>query len=411
MAYNKSIAHHSTMTIGYSYRAATAEGEVVEGVVQAASRSTALEELRRQRLYPIDVAPVAEAKSRVRTGGLPQPQALAVFGRTVATMLSAGVTLERALAFASEHARNDGVARAGRQLLHDLQGGASLAEAMARQSEVFTPLFIAMVTAGEESGALDEAMTRLADHLDELVELRSQIRSALIYPLLMSIASGAGTALLLLFVVPRFGAMLQEQGATLPWSTRLLVGLSLVLVHGWWLILLVAVIGALALRSWLADDKNRVRLHAWRLRWPLAGELESKYQTARFARSLGMLLRSGRPVLSSLRAARVAVSNLALAQRLDSAADAVSHGKRVHTALAGTLPPLATELIAVGEESGRLDELCLRVAESYDLEVRRSLRNLVAVIEPAMILLFGLLVGFVALAMLQAIYGFNINPL
>jgi type II secretory pathway component PulF len=154
-----------------------------------------------------------------------------------------------------------------------------------------------------------------------------------------------------------------------------------------------------------------LRLHARRLAWPIAGELESKYATARFTRVLGMLLRSGRPLLPSLRVARTAVTNLSIGAGIDLAADSVSHGNRLHTALANTLPALATELIAVGEESGKLDELCLRVADSYDDEVRRSLRALVAIIEPALILLFGLLVGFVALAMLQAIYGLNLTLL
>jgi type II secretory pathway component PulF len=169
--------------------------------------------------------------------------------------------------------------------------------------------------------------------------------------------------------------------------------------------------GTLAARAWLSRAANRQRLHAWRLTLPLVGELESKYMTARFARAFGMLLRSGRPALAALQSARAAVANDAMAQSVDRAAEAVSHGQRIHTALTGVLPPLATELIAVGEESGRLDELCLRVADSYDVEVRRTLRTLVAIIEPALILVFGAIVGFVALAMLQAIYGININTL
>jgi type II secretory pathway component PulF len=398
------------MPTAFAYKAATDTGHVIEGTLQADSRQAALEELRRQRLFPVDVGPVAEARTS-RTRKLNRNTATALFARTIATMLSAGVPLDRAVAFASQQARHPAVNAAGSAVLHDLQNGVAFSAALTAHPSVFNSLFSAMVSAGEESGALDEAMNRLADHLDEVVELRGQIRASLLYPALMGIVTSAGIIVLLLFVIPRFAAMLTQEGGGLPFSTRMLVGLSSIVVHGWPFIVAVAIAGVLAGRSWLARAGNRAKLHAWRLQWPLYGDIEAKYITAQFTRALGMLLRSGRPVLSSLRSARIAVSNDALANRVDQAAEAVSHGQRVHTALSGVLPPLATELIAVGEETGRLDELCLRIADAYDVEVRRTLRTLVAIIEPALILLFGGIVGFVALAMLQAIYGINIGNL
>jgi type II secretory pathway component PulF len=391
----------------YRYRASTPEGQVVEGVLQVASPRAALEELQRQHLYAIDVAPLSEARGGLRRGRLGRGPALALFARTMATLLSAGVALDRALAFAAEQARHPAVADAARRVHQDLQGGASLAQALGRYPAVFGSLFVAMVAAGEESGALDEALARLAEHLEGLVELRSQVRASLLYPALMAVASGIGTIILLFFVVPRFVAMLDQADAALPLSTRILVGVSGAVVHGWLPLLLVAALVVLGARAWLARPDSRRRWHAWRLGWPLAGELEGKYATARFTRALGMLLRSGRPLLPSLRVARTGVTNAALGSGLERAAEAVSHGQRLHIALAGTLPALATELLAVGEESGRLDEMCLRVADTFDDEVRRTLRTLVTLIEPIMILLFGLIVGFIALAMLQAIYGLN----
>ena len=399
-----------SMTDRFRYRAATATGQIHEGVVQAASRQMALEELRRQQLVPVDLTPVAGAAGGARRRAMARSAALAVFTRTIATMLAAGVTLDRAIAFAAGQARHPDIAGAGRAVHRALMGGASLAAAMAEHPRVFGPVFTAMVAAGEESGALDESLAGLADHQDELVEIRSQIRASLVYPSLMAIATGVGVALLLFFVVPRFAAMIVDEGGTLPLSTRALIFASNLVVNGWWLIVLGVGAVALSARRWLADPQNRRRWHARRLRWPLAGELEEKYATARFTRALGMLLHGGRPILAALRTARTAVSNAALGAGLDRAVEAVGHGQRLHVALAGTLPPLATELIAVGEESGRLDEMCLRVAESCDAEVRRTLRTLVAVIEPAMILFFGLVVGFVALAMLQAIYGIRLDP-
>ncbi|MEX2282466.1 MAG: type II secretion system F family protein, partial [Gemmatimonadota bacterium] len=175
------------MTTTFHYRASTADGQVVEGVVQAASEPTAIDELRRQRLYPIDVAPVSATRSAVRGRSLNKPTALALFARTVATLLGAGVPLERAIAFAAQQARHPDVANAARAVQSDLQGGAALSEAVARHRHVFSPLFVAMVAAGEEGGTPDESMSRLADHLEELVELRGQIRTALLYPALMGV--------------------------------------------------------------------------------------------------------------------------------------------------------------------------------------------------------------------------------
>ena len=395
------------MVTSYHYRAATQDGRVVEGVVQAQSQPTALDELRRQRLYPIDVAPLSANRTTRQARSLNKSAALALFARTIATMLGAGVPLERALAFAAQQARHPELARAARAVHHELQGGASFSEAVSRERGVFPPLFVAMVAAGEESGALDDAMLRLADHLEELSELRGQIRSALLYPALMGVVSGAGITILLLFVVPRFADLLGAEGVALPLSTQILVTLSRIVVGGWWLIALAAVATVLIARRWLSQPANRKQWHAWRLRWPLVGELELKYATARFSRALGMLLGSGRPVLASLSAARGTVTNLALGESLENATEAVAHGQRLNTALAGSLPPLATELLAVGEESGRLDELCLRIADSYDTEVKRTLRAAVGIIEPVLIVVFGLIVGFIALALLQAIYGLS----
>jgi type II secretory pathway component PulF len=223
----------------------------------------------------------------------------------------------------------------------------------------------------------------------------------------MAGASAVGITVLLAFVVPRFVAMLQETGGTLPLSTRVLVGASRVLTEWWWLWLLLMAGVVVGARAWLADAGNRRRYHAARLRWPVVGAIETAFSTARFSRALGMLLASGMPVPTALRIARGSTTNLALAAALDQATEDVTHGVRVSVALAPVLPALGAQLLAVGEETGRLGDLSRQVAETYDRELRRTLRSAVALIEPALILFFAVLVGFVALAMLQAIYSVN----
>ncbi len=397
------------MTVRFRYQAATLDGHTVEGVVQAASRQSVLEELRRRQLYAVTVdeaTPDRVARAGRRLG---RRAAAALWTRSVATLLSAGVPLDRALAFTAQHASHDGLAEAVRQARRAVQEGASLADALARHPRYFDPLFVAMVSAGESSGALEIVFDRLSEHLEEGAELRSQVRTALLYPALMAVVGCIGLGVLLGFVIPRFAGILADVGGTLPVSTRLLLAASTVLTKGWWAWLLLAVAAAYALPQVLARPETRRRWHGARLAWPWLGDLELKYATAQFARTLGLLLKSGVPALPALRIARASVTNLIVQAGVDRAAGALAEGSALAPALAGTLPPLALQMIAVGEESGRLEELCLRVADTYDGEVRRALRTGVALLEPALILAFGALVGFVALAMLQAIYGINLK--
>jgi len=397
------------MRVRFRYQAATLDGHTVEGVVQAGSRQSVLEELRRRQLYAVAVdeaTPDSVARAGRRLG---RRAAAALWTRNVATLLGAGVPLDRALAFTAQHASHDGLAEAVRQVRRAVQEGASLADALARHPRYFDPLFVAMVSAGESSGALEIVFDRLSEHLEEGAELRSQVRTALLYPALMAIVGCIGLVVLLGFVIPRFAGILADVGGTLPVSTQLLLAASTVLTKGWWAWLLLAVAAGYALPHALARPETRRRWHAARLAWPWLGDLELKYATAQFARTLGLLLKSGVPALPALRIARASVTNLIVQAGVDRATGALAEGSALAPALAGTLPPLALQMIAVGEESGRLEELCLRVADTYDSEVRRALRTGVALLEPALILAFGALVGFVALAMLQAIYGINLK--
>jgi type II secretory pathway component PulF len=225
----------------------------------------------------------------------------------------------------------------------------------------------------------------------------------------MAVVACVGIGVLLGFVIPRFAAVLADIGGTLPLSARLLLGASAVISGAWWL-WLVLIVGAVyvARSAWERADIRR-RVHAARLSWPYLGDLELKYSTARFARTLGLLLKSSVPALPAIKIARSSASNIVVQENIDRAAAALTEGSSLASALTGVLPPLALQMLAVGEESGRLDDLCLRIADTYDGEVRRAMRTAVTLIEPALILTFGALVGFVALAMLQAIYGIDIK--
>jgi general secretion pathway protein F len=393
----------------FRYRAATSDGEIVEGVMQAPSRQSVLDGLWRQQLYPVrvDEAPARAAAAAGRRLG--RRAAVVLWTRNVATLLAAGVSLDRVLAFTGQHTGHDGLAAALREVRSALQGGATLADALARQPRYFDTLFVVMVSAGESSGALDVVLAQLAQQLEEGAELTSQVRSILLYPALMAVVAVIGVGVLVGFVIPRFASVLADMGGTLPLSTRLLLRASHVLTAWWWLWLGLGIIVAAAVPRVLRQPAVRLRWHRARLGWPYLGDIERKYSTARVARTLGLLLKSGVPALPALKIARASATNLLVREGLDRAAAALAEGSALAPALTGTLPPLAVHMMAVGEESGKLDELCLRIAESYDVDVRRAMRTAVTLIEPALILTFGALVGFIALAMLQAIYGIDLK--
>ncbi len=397
----------SEPTQRFRYRAATADGRLVDGVLAAPTEGAALASLEERALVPVELSLAPDRASDVRRRQTSVRAASGTWARTIATMLAAGVHLERALTFVTAHASNKQVKQASQQVLAAVQRGDALAVAMRQSPAVFSPVVVAMAAAGEETGALDSAFARIATYLEEQLALRERLRAALSYPALLAIVASTAVLVLMLFVVPRFAAMLAELGGTLPLSTRLLLGVSKVAVGWWWAAALIALAGFMLARATLAQPLRRERWHAARLRLPIAGEIEHGLETGRFLRTVSLLLQSGASVLAALAAGRSAIVNSALGGKLDQAIEDVRRGRTIATSMSGILPPLALELVAAGEESGSLAELAEQAGARAEGEAQRSLRTLVSFVEPALILIFGLLVGFVALAMLQAIYSVN----
>ena len=386
---------------------------MIEGVVRAASRDAALRALRGQQLWPIEVsaatAPVGvELTRRVPLlSGLGRRRAVTLWIRTVATLLDAGATIERALSVAETQAVHHEMRSAAVAVRRAVQSGASLADALTLQPALFSGLHVGLVRAGEASGEIRGSLSTLADALDEEDALRAQLTSALIYPALMTLVASLGILVLLLFVVPRFSTMLSDLGGTLPLSTRVLVAVGNAVTQGWWILAVLIGAAVVAARIVLASPDATRAWHARRLQFPLTGALERRMATAQFTRSLGLMLTGGTPLLPALRLATTGVTNRALRAELERATQSVMRGDGLAAALSGTLDPMALQLLAVGEEGGRLDALALKAAAQQDESVRRTLRTLVSLLEPALILCFGGIVGFVALAMLQAIYAVN----
>ena len=412
----------------WRYRAASADGASVRGEIDAASERHAVDALRRRSLWVVELQPMAgtprparsasdsdfgvsaappTAWSRWRGAGDAE---LAVVIRAVATLLGAGVPLFRALSYAAQEAATD-VHRAGFAAVRDaVERGESLSAAMNAQS-VFPAVFAPLIAAGEGSGTLDASLALLADHLERRDALRSRLRSALVYPSILGVASILGVIVILLLVVPRFAALIGDSGGTLPWSTRLLIALSAVVSKGWWVILLVVGVTLLALDRVLRDPAARRGWDENRLRWPLIGRLERLQAAAGYTGTLAIGLRAGLSLIGSLGLARAVVRNSHLATALADAERQVYGGTSLARSLSGLLPPLTERLLDAGETSGDLAGMAVRAAEASDAELQRMVTHIVALIEPVMILGFGGVVGFVALALLQAIYGLNAGRL
>ena len=393
----------------YAYSAVDTTGKRSRGSDEAASPEALSRTLTARGLVVVDVEPAPRTAQRGGESGgwRPNPrQDVLEATRALAALLGAGVTLSRALSTVA--AITPGRAAAA---LDDVRlgigGGQSLADALARHPRLFSPLYVGVVRAGERSGALAASFAALAAQLERQERLRARILSAMLYPLLLAVAATAASAVLVLFVLPRFAELLESAHATLPRSTAALLAVAGVLQHGWPLILAALALAAGAVVLATRSAGGRRAGAAMLLRLPVAGSLRRHTLAARFARVLGVLLAGGAPLLPALDDALESLSDPLARDEIGHIRTRVRDGAALNAAIAeGTLfPPLLSRLVAVGEEAGQLEQFLARSAEICEEKVDRLLQRLVSLAEPAMILVFGALVVFVALSLLQAIYG------
>jgi len=407
----------------FQYRAVDPQGKVVEGTIEAAEVPAVVARLHDRGLIPLDIGASGDG-ARLRPARLALPQ-LRSFGRQrvrhrdllvltqeLAALSSAGLPLDRSLATLAELADNPELKRIVSEVLHAVQGGKSLAEALA-QHRVFPPLYVNMIRAGEVGGFLDTVLQRLTEYLESAQELRDEVRSALTYPVLLTGAMGLSVTVLLVYVLPKFSALFTDMGRALPLQARIVLGFSDLLRAYWWALLgtVGAVVGAV--RYSIRTPRGRYSWDAWRLRMWLLGPLLRKMEVARVARTLGTLLKSGVPMLQALGIVKEIVGNQVISRALGEVEIGVREGAGVADPLArsGVMPALAIQMIAVGEETGRLDELLLRVADHFDREVRVQVQQFTRLLEPVLILVMGLGIGFIVISMLSAIFSVNDLPM
>jgi type II secretory pathway component PulF len=339
-------------------------------------------------------------------------QQLLQFTQELSTLLSAGLPLDRSLSILGGLIEEKEFSAVLKTTVEAVRAGKSLAASMGEHPEVFPKLYVNMIRAGEAGGILESVLRHLAEYLESSQALKEDVKSALIYPMILATAAGLSLIILFIYVIPRFSLIFKDVGKALPWITRMVIEFSHVLTQYGWigsLLVFVAVAGGL---FYVRTPEGKAETDSLLLRLWLLGDLIRKFETARFARTLSALLKGGVPLLDALGTVQGVVGNRLLARALGQVQVRVREGKGMARPLgeSGLFPPLALNMIAVGEETGKLEAMLAEVAGYYDQEVKRTTKRLTALLEPALILGMGLIIGVVVVSMLMAIFSINDLP-
>jgi general secretion pathway protein F len=399
----------------FNYRAIKGTGELVQGTLVAETEPALLAQLRRMGCMPIQVSAKDGATSvswsLLKRRGTSSKDRL-LFARQLATLVRAGVPLDRSLSLCRDLAEKPALGAVIGATLKELRSGQSLANALAANPRFFPPLYVAMVRAGEASGTLPAVLDRLVEFEEFSAELRGYLISALIYPMVLLAVGSVAIAFLLGFVVPRFAQIFEEAGKELPLPTQILMDVSQAFRDYGWIAALVIVVAFVLFTRWVRTESGRLRWDQWRLKAPLLGDVTLKLEIARFAKTMGTLLNQAVPIISALRLTREVLSNRRVAAAVEPLIQGVKRGQGLAGPLAETrmFPALATQLMTLGEQTGKLDNMLLELAAIYDREVRVATKRLVALVEPAVILAMGLVVGTIVISTLLAIVSINEVP-
>jgi len=388
----------------FAYKARNAGGELVEGGFEAASSGAVADVLLGQGVVPVEIREARPAARAARLNiTLFKPKVgqidLLLFSRQLHTLLKAGVPILRALAGLQESAINPAMREVIRDVRESLEGGRELSVSFARHPRIFSPFYVSMVRVGEATGLLEEIFLRLFEHLEFERFMREQVKSALRYPAFVVLAMAIAIVVINLLVIPAFAKVFAGFGAELPLMTRILLGTSQFFVDWWPYMLAATVAGVVAFRVWVGTPEGRFRWEAIALRIPIAGRIVHKAALARFSRSFALGTRSGVPVMQALANSAMTVDNSYIASRIDAMRENVERGESVLRAAITTkiFTPVVLQMVAVGEESGALDDMMEEVGQMYQREVEYDLKTLGAQIEPILIVCLGALVLVLAL--------------
>jgi general secretion pathway protein F len=395
----------------FMYKAADRRGQTIDGVMDAPDARAVVERLQKDAYYPIKVTPHGARASLFTLGGSRvRPRDVLTLTQQLATLFEAGLPLDRALTILEELATNARVKAIVSDLLRSVRGGASFSEALTKHHpRPFSRLYINMVRAGEKGGVLEISLRRLAEFLEARAAFNEAVVSALIYPAVISLVGAGAVVFLMTFVIPRFATIFKDLNQAIPLPTQILLGVSAALSQYWWVGLVLVLAVVLAWRVWTGSPEGRMAWDRTILNAPLFGGIALHVETARFARTLGTMLKSGVPVLGALAVVGDMMSNQAVGAAVSRLSDGVKRGGTIAAGMRdqGMFPTLAVHMVRVGEETGRMEEMLLKVADTFETDVRVEMKRMLGLLEPTIIVVMGVLVAFIVVAMLMAIFSIN----
>ena len=394
----------------YLYEAVDASGKKVKDSMSSSDEDTLKTALRGMGLVPLSIKP-GEAKESGFFQRITNDDIL-IFTQELGNLLESGLPIDRALYVLSEHSDKKALRSIVKEVYIDIQKGNTLSNALSKH-KVFPRLYINMIKAGEAGGILDVVIKRLVVFLETSINFKKEIVSALIYPALLTVVGGLAVAVLMLYVIPNFSKIFSDMGQALPLPTMVLIRVSSIFASYWW-VFLAALAGAIILiRGYLRTAEGKAYIDNLKLKLPVLKKLSMKFIIARFSRTFGTLLQSGVPILEAIRVSRDVIDNDVISKKLIVLEEGVSKGKGISAPLreSGVFPAIFNQMVAVGEEAGRLEETFLLIADRFEADTRNLIKRFVSLFEPALILLMGLVVGLIVISMLMGIFSINEIPI
>ena len=386
----------------YTYTARTANGELKSSTLDATNKDEVIAQLKKQRMTVVKV----DEQAKVKATGKVTMRDIVIFTRQFSTMINAGLPLVQALDILSKQTESKALADVTRQVVFDVESGNTVADALAKHPKAFSDLYVNMVAAGEAGGILDTILMRLATFMEKNDALVRKVKGAMIYPgVIMSVAAIA-ISVLLIFVIPIFQNMFGSVGLKLPLPTQIVIGMSAFLKGYWWAIIVAGVVGKSVFTKYYATDRGKLRIDGILLKTPILGDVLRKSAVSRFTRTLGTLISSGVSILDGLEITAKTAGNRVIQDAILASRASIAGGDTISAPLAksNVFPPMVISMIAVGEQTGGLDEMLSKIADFYDDEVDAAVSGLLSAMEPLMIVFLGTVVGGMVVAMYLPIF-------
>src|SRR6266550_7338294 len=387
----------------FTYTARSFSGDLKSATLEAASRDDVIAQLRRQRLSVVKIDEAVQKKAR---RGSIKMRDVVIFTRQFSTMINAGLPLVQALTILADQTDNKALSEITRKVVFDVESGHTVADALAKHPKAFTALYVNMVSAGEAGGILDTILMRLATFLEKNDKLVRKVKGAMIYPSVIMAVAGIAVVTLLIFVIPVFAGMFASSGMALPLPTRIVLGASDFLKHYWWVIGAAMIVGGYSLNKYYASSNGKLVIDRLMLKVPVLGDVLRKSAVSRFTRTLGTLISSGVSILEGLEITAKTAGNRVIQDAIMQSRSSIAGGDTIAQPLqkSKVFPPMVISMIAVGEQTGGLDEMLSKIADFYDEEVDAAVSNLLSLLEPIMIVFLGVVVGGMVVAMYLPIF-------